>query len=98
MLRGLTKPLVGMHACLLWWAESLFDLGLDLCCAVLHENCAVRITLGHLLLALSEQHSSILAQLSEGVPAIRNPHAKIHARTHTNPLAARKCGGCQYDA
>ena len=41
-----------MRTCLLWWTESLFDLGLDLCCAVLHENCAVRITLGHLLLAL----------------------------------------------
>lgn len=83
-------PLVGMHTCLLWWAESLFDLGLDLCCAVLHEDCAVGITLGHLLLALSEQHSSMLAQLSEGVPVIQNPHA----RTHTKLLAARNAGQC----
>ena len=43
--------------CLLWWTESLLDLGLDLCCAVLHEDGTVWITLGHLLLPLCTQHS-----------------------------------------
>ncbi len=43
---------VFMRGHLLWGAESLFDLGLDLCCAVLHEDGTVGIALGHLLLSL----------------------------------------------
>lgn len=35
------------------WAECLFHFSVDLCLRIIHEDCRVRITFGHLSLALS---------------------------------------------
>lgn len=88
-LWNFTMPLVGSLqgiTCLLWWTKSLFDLGLDLCCTVLHEDCAVWITLGHLLLAL---HTSRDSQLSQALYEPWDPHKPSHS---TPPLGSEAAG------
>lgn len=36
----------------LWFAEGLLDLGLNICCTVLHEDGAVGVAFRHLFLTL----------------------------------------------